>query len=243
MGTQGEAGRYNGKVAVITGGSSGIGLAVARRFLASGMSVAIGARGEERLNQAAATLAEEAGAERVLAVPTDVANEVQVARLVDETVAKFGGVDYLLNNAGIFDLGNIETMEPEAWNRVIQVNTVGAYMAARACWPHMKQRGGGYIFNLSSVAGKEGFADASAYSASKFALVGLSESLREEGVPHNIKVSVLCPGFVDTPMVADAPVPAEEMIRPQDLAETCMYLLGLSTFASVAEIVMGRMVE
>lgn len=225
-----------GKVALVTGGSSGIGLAVARAFRQAGMGVAIAARGRERLEEAAAMLGEGA-----LAVPADVADADQVAALFERTRDYFGGLDVLVNNAGTGGWGPVDGLDPAEWDRVQGVNVRGAFLCSRAAWPLLRARGGGYILNISSVAGKEGFAGASAYATSKFALMGLSESLREEGMPLGIKVTAICPGYVDTPMVAGAKVPQDEMIRPDDIAATCLYLLGLSPAVSVPEIVMYRM--
>lgn len=225
-----------GKVALVTGGSSGIGLAVARAFAARGMGVAIAARGRERLEKAAASLGE-----GVLAVPTDVSDAAGVEALFGRVADSFGGLDVLVNNAGTAGWGPVEGIDPAEWDRVQGVNTRGAFLCSRAAWPLLKARGGGYVFNISSIAGKEGFGGAAAYATSKFALMGLSESLREEGIPLGIKVTAICPGYVDTPMVAGAGVPKEEMIRPEDIAATCLYLLALSPAVSVPEIVMRRM--
>jgi NAD(P)-dependent dehydrogenase (short-subunit alcohol dehydrogenase family) len=153
----------------------------------------------------------------------------------------FGGLDVLVNNAGVGSWAPVERIDPVEWDRVQGINTRGAFLCSRAAWPLMRARGGGYIVNVSSIAGKEGFAEAAAYAASKHALGGLSESLREEGIPLAIKVTAICPGYVDTPMVAGASVPAEEMIRPEDIAATCLYLLSLSPAVSVPEIILRRM--
>lgn len=226
----------SGKVALVTGGSSGIGLAAARAFVRHGMGVAVCARGADRLEKAAESLGEGA-----LAVPADVSDADQVADLFARVADYFGHLDVLVNNAGVWAGGPVDHVEPEAWDRVQGVNVRGAFLCSRAAWPLLKRRGGGYILNIGSVAGKEGFAEGAPYSASKFALLGLSESLREEGIPFGIKVTAICPGYVATPMVEGAPVPPEEMIRPEDIAATCLYLLSLSPMVSVPEIVMRRM--
>jgi 3-oxoacyl-[acyl-carrier protein] reductase len=225
-----------GKVALVTGGSSGIGLAVARAFKQAGMGVAVAARDRARLEKAGALLGEGA-----LAVPADVSDPAQVDALFARVTDYFGGLDVLVNNAGVGSWAPIERIDPAEWDRVQGINTRGAFLCSRAAWPLMKARGGGYIVNVSSIAGKEGFAEAAAYATSKHALGGLSESLREEGIPHGIKVTAICPGYVDTPMVAGASVPPEAMIRPEDIAATCLYLLALSPAVSVPEIVMRRM--
>jgi NAD(P)-dependent dehydrogenase (short-subunit alcohol dehydrogenase family) len=225
-----------GKVALVTGGSSGIGLAVARAFKRAGMGVAVAARDPARLEKAEALLGEGA-----LAVPADVSDAAQVESLFARVTDYFGGLDVLVNNAGVGSWAPVERIDPVEWDRVQGINTRGAFLCSRAAWPLMRARGGGYIVNVSSIAGKEGFAEAAAYAASKHALGGLSESLREEGIPLAIKVTAICPGYVDTPMVAGASVPAEEMIRPEDIAATCLYLLSLSPAVSVPEIILRRM--
>jgi 3-oxoacyl-[acyl-carrier protein] reductase len=226
----------HGKTALVTGGSSGIGLAVARALAERGMGVAVAARGAERLERAVAALGQGA-----LGVPTDVADADQVAALFEQVVDYFGHLDVLVNNAGVGHWGPVDKIDPERWERVQGVNVRGAFLCSRAAWPLLKRRGGGYIFNIGSVAGKEGFAEGSAYSTSKFALMGLSESLREEGIPFGIKVTAICPGYVDTPMVEGSGVPPGEMIRPEDIAATCLYLMSLSPMVSVPEIVLRRM--
>jgi 3-oxoacyl-[acyl-carrier protein] reductase len=226
----------SGRVALVTGGGSGIGLAIARAFRDQGMGVAVCGRDKGRLERAAAELGEGA-----LAVPTDVADETQVEALFARVADYFGGLDVLVNNAGVGLWRPIDAVAPEEWDRVLDTNLRGAYLCARAAWPVLKGRGGGYIVNIGSVASKEGFGEGAVYSASKFGLLGLSESLREEGIPFGIKVTAICPGYVATPMVARSGVPPEEMIRPEDVAATCLYLLSLSRMVSVPEVVLRRM--
>jgi len=225
-----------GRVALVTGGGSGIGLAIARAFRARGMGVATCGRDRERLERAAEVLGEGA-----LAIPADVSDEAQVEMLFGRVVEYFGGLDVLVSNAGVGSWGPIEGVTAAEWDRVQGTNLRGAYLCARAAWPILKGRGGGYVVNIGSVASKEGFADGAVYSASKFGLLGLSESLREEGIPFGIKVTAICPGYVATPMVENSRVPPEEMIQPEDIAATCLYLMALSPMVSVPEIVMRRM--
>jgi NAD(P)-dependent dehydrogenase (short-subunit alcohol dehydrogenase family) len=225
-----------GRVALVTGGGSGIGLAVARAFRDQGMGVAICGRDKGRLESAVETLGEGA-----LAVTADVSDEKQVAALFEKVDDYFGGLDVLVNNAGVGSWGPIEGVTAAEWDRVQGTNLRGAFLCARAAWGVLRARGGGTIVNIGSVASKEGFGEGAVYSASKFGLLGLSESLREEGIPFGIKVTTICPGYVATPMVARSGVPPEEMIRPEDVAATCLYLLSLSRMVSVPEVVLRRM--
>ncbi|MDH5527870.1 MAG: SDR family NAD(P)-dependent oxidoreductase [Nitrospirota bacterium] len=228
--------QLSGKVAIVTGGGSGIGLAIAHAFVDAGMGVAICGRDQSRLERAAEELHG-----NVIPVACDVTDENQVSALVELAVTRFGHLDVLVNNAGKAAFGNVADLAVERWDRVQAVNVRGAFLCARAAWPHLTAAGEGYVFNISSIAGKEGFGGAAAYATSKHALMGFSESLREEGIPVGIKVSAICPGYVDTAMTAKADVPPEAMIRPHDIAATCVYLLGLSPMACVPEVVMRRM--
>jgi len=227
-----------GRVAVITGGSSGIGLAIARAVSADGMDVVIAAREPARLKAAAEGL--ERGGGAVLAVPADVANADAVVRLIDQVMARFGRIDLLVNNAGTYREGNIDELTEAEWDEVQAVNLKGAFLCTRAVLPVMKRQRSGYVVNIASVAGKTGFGGASAYCASKFGMVGLTESLLEEGVGHNIRATAICPGYVATPMVAGVSVPASEMIPPEDIGRIVVGLLTLAPVTVIKEIVVQR---
>ena len=223
---------------MITGGSSGIGLAIARAVSAEGMAVAIAARESKRLKQAASDL-ERSGA-KVLAVQTDVAKGADIERLVKQTMARFGRIDLLVNNAGTYREGAIDELTEAEWDEVQAVNLKGAFLCAKAVLPIMKRQRSGYVVNIASVAGKTGFGGASAYSASKFGMIGLTESLLEEGVAHNIRATAICPGYVATPMVAGVSVPAGEMIPPEDIGRLVVGLLTLAPVTVIKEIVVQR---
>jgi 3-oxoacyl-[acyl-carrier protein] reductase len=237
---------FKGQVAVITGGSSGIGLAIARAVAAEGMAVVIAAREPARLKQAAAELAALSSAASknrgaaVLAVPADVAKAGDVARLIEQATARFGRIDLLVNNAGIYREGDVDELTEQEWDDVQAVNLKGAFLCTKAVLPVMKRQRSGYVVNIASVAGKTGFGGSSAYCASKFGMVGLTESLLEEGVSHNIRATVICPGYVATPMVEDAPVPASEMIPPEDIGRLVVGLLTLAPVTVIKEIVVQR---
>lgn len=227
-----------GQVAIVTGGSSGIGLAIATSLVNEGMAVAIAARDEKKLRKAAGKLGDMGG--RVIAVATDVSIGGQVEQLVEQTTNTFGRIDLLVNNAGIGKWAPIEESTEAEWDEVQAINLKGAFLCTKAVLPIMKRQRSGYIINIASVAGKTGFGGSSAYSASKFGLVGFTESLLEESIKYNIKATVICPGYVATPMVEEASVPAKEMIPPEDIGRLVVGLLHLSPVTVIKEIVVVR---
>ncbi len=227
-----------GQVALITGGSSGIGFAIAKVLVSEGMVVAITARGRSRLENAAAVLREQGG--RVIALTADVANASEVSACVREVIDETGRIDLLVNNAGIFRLGSIHTLPEEDWDAIQNVNLRGAFLCIKAVLPIMKQQNSGYVINISSVAGKNGFGGASAYCASKFGMIALTESLLEEEIGHQIRSTAICPGYVATPMVESVDVPQEEMIPPEDIAKLVQSLLHLAPHTIIREIVVNR---
>src|SRR6478672_1555664 len=182
-------------VAIVTGGSKGIGLAIARALLGRGMQVTITGRSERDLQQAAATL--QAG-DMLHAVSADVRDEAAARRIVADTVARFGGVDVLVNNAGVGRFANVADMAAETWREVIDTNLTGVFYCTHAALPELRRRGGGYIINISSLAGKNAFTGGAAYCASKAALNAFSEALMQEVRFDNIRVSYVMPGSVST---------------------------------------------
>lgn len=185
--------KLNDKVAIVTGASEGIGEAIARRLAAAGARVALAARSEEKLG----ALASELGAEHALAIPTDVTQPAQVERLVASTVERFGGIDMLVNNAGVGLYGRVEEMDWEQFRRLWEVNFFGVVQLTRVALPHLRARRGAVV-NISSVAGKISLPYMGAYCASKFALNALSDSLRMELKAAGVSVTVVCPGRVAT---------------------------------------------
>ncbi|MGH9409859.1 MAG: SDR family oxidoreductase [Vicinamibacterales bacterium] len=182
-------------VAIVTGGSKGIGLGIARALLDRGMQVVISARDENTLQSALRSL--DAGV-RAHAVRADVRRSADAARLVSESAARFGGVDVLVNNAGVGLFASVADMSDDDWHTVIETNLTGVFHCCRAVIPAMKRRGGGCIVNISSLAGKNPFARAGAYCASKAALNAFSEALMQEVRYDNIRVSYVLPGSVST---------------------------------------------
>jgi 3-oxoacyl-[acyl-carrier protein] reductase len=182
-------------VGIVTGGSKGIGLAIARAFLARGMQVTISARKDADLQAAARAL----GSDDMLhVVPADVRDAPDAQRLVDETVRRFGGVDVLVNNAGVGKFASVADMSLEDWRQVIDTNLSGVFYCCRAAIPVMKTRGAGFILNISSLAGKNPFTRGAAYCASKTGLNAFSEALMQELRYDNIRVSYVMPGSVST---------------------------------------------
>ncbi|MCB1023168.1 MAG: SDR family NAD(P)-dependent oxidoreductase, partial [Acidobacteria bacterium] len=184
-----------GKIAVVTGGSKGIGKAIAERLLKAGATVFICAREKSVLREAVTDL-ERFG--RVSGEICDIRSETQVKMMLDECQRVFGGVDILVNNAGIGVFGKtVEELEPEEFRRTLETNLFGVFYACHFAVPLMKARGGGYIINISSLAGQNAHPKMAAYNASKFGLNGFTEALMQEVRQENIKVSYICPGSVN----------------------------------------------
>jgi NADP-dependent 3-hydroxy acid dehydrogenase YdfG len=188
-----------GKVIVITGASSGMGEAAARHLSAQGSSVVLGARRVERLQALAGEITAAGG--KALAVETDVTNREQVKRLVDTAVESYGRIDVLINNAGIMPLSPLERLKVDEWDRMIDVNLKGVLYGIAAALPHMKKQKSGHIINLSSVAGHKLFGGSAVYSATKFGVRALSEGLRQEVKPYNIRTTIISPGAVKTELL------------------------------------------
>jgi NAD(P)-dependent dehydrogenase (short-subunit alcohol dehydrogenase family) len=227
-----------GKSAVVTGSTRGIGRAIAEVLLEAGARVAVSARDEREVAAAGKDLSR-THAKRVLAYRCDVRREEDVSALFEETEHAFGGVDILINNAGVGVFRNLEEMSLEEWNSVIETNLTGVFLCSRAAIPRMRKRGGGYIVNVSSLAGRNAFPSATAYNASKFGLNGMSEALMQEVRHDGIKVSYLMPGSVATHFNDHTPGPEDAWkIQPVDIARIVLDLVTQDprTLASAVEI-------
>jgi NADP-dependent 3-hydroxy acid dehydrogenase YdfG len=185
-----------GKVVVITGASSGLGEASARHLSALGATVALGARRSDRINTLASDLKK--NGKKALAITTDVTRVDQVKRLVDEAVKAFGRIDVILNNAGLMPQSRLELLKIDEWDQMIDVNIKGVLYGIAAALPYMQQQKSGHIINVSSVAGHKVRPGGVVYSATKTAVRVLSEGLRQEVKPYNIRTTVISPGAVDT---------------------------------------------
>jgi 3-oxoacyl-[acyl-carrier protein] reductase len=219
-------------VGIVTGGSKGIGLAIARAFLARGMQVTISARKDGELQEAGRRLgagdpSTPTGTGNVLAVRADVRDAGEAQRLVDETVRRFGGVDVLVNNAGIGRFANVADMSLDDWRQIIETNLSGVFYCCRAAIPAMKARGAGFIINISSLAGKNPFTTGAAYCASKAGLNAFSEALMQEVRHDNIRVSYVMPGSVSTGFGDHGSSgEADWKLTPEDVARVVVDLIA-----------------
>jgi len=198
-----------GKVIVITGASSGLGEAAARHLAALGAKVALGARRQNRLDALAGDIARAGG--EALAVATDVTRHADVQRLVDATVQRFGRIDAIINNAGVMPHSPLERLKVDDWDRMIDVNIKGVLYGIAAALPHMQRQKGGHIINVSSVAGHIVRPGGAVYAATKHAVRVISEGLRQEVKPWNIRSTIVSPGMVNTEL-------ADSITEP-DMAE------------------------
>jgi 3-oxoacyl-[acyl-carrier protein] reductase len=213
-------------VSIVTGSSKGIGFAIAKAFLTKRMQVVLTARKEDELHKAATALASGAN---VHTVRGDIRKPADAERLVKDTVERFGGVDVLVNNAGVGRFANVADLSIDDWQQVLETNLSGVFYCCRAAIPEMKRRGGGYIVNISSLAGKNAFAGGAAYCASKSALNAFSEALMQEVRYDNIRVSYVMPGSVSTGF-GDRGLggEAEWKIAPEEVAEVVVDLVTLN---------------
>jgi NADP-dependent 3-hydroxy acid dehydrogenase YdfG len=207
-----------GKVVVITGASSGLGEATARLLSAQGASVMLGARRVDRLQALADELTGSGG--KALAVTTDVTDCDQVKRLVDGAVQAYGRIDVMINNAGLMPQAPLERLKIDEWNRMIDVNIKGVLYGIAAALPYMQQQQAGHIINVSSVAGHKVGPGFAVYAATKHAVRALSEGLRQEVKPYNIRTTVISPGAVDTelPNSVTEPDIAEKVRKAHEIA-------------------------
>jgi NADP-dependent 3-hydroxy acid dehydrogenase YdfG len=188
-----------GKIVVITGASSGMGETAAKHLATLGATVVLGARRADRIEKLAKDIQDTGG--KALAIATDVTRRDQVKKLIDSAVENFGKVDVILNNAGIMPLSPMERLNVDEWDRMIDVNIKGVLNGIAAVLPHMKNQKSGQIINTSSVAGHKTFPGSAVYSATKFAVRALSEGLRMEVKPYNIRTTIVSPGAVKTELL------------------------------------------
>ncbi len=205
-------GALDGQIAVVTGASRGIGLAIAQLFVEQGARVAVCARDEGAL----------AAVQGMLAIRCDVSRPDDVARLRAEVERRLGKVDVLVNNAGVVARKSLEDTEESDWAAVIGANLDGTYRVSRAFLPGMRARKRGRIVNISSISGRQGTAGLTAYCAAKHGVVGFTRALAEEMREHGIAVNAICPGSVDTAMLAGSGFPPR--MSPAEVAGVALYL-------------------
>lgn len=226
---------FKGKTAVITGGTKGIGYAIAEKLLKSGSAVFVCSRDERDLNSAIERLSAIGPAGGIVC---DVRNEERVKAMLAECVRVFSGIDILINNAGIGYFGKtVEEMSADEFRATLDTNLLGVFHTCHHAIPLMKKRGGGYIINISSLAGQNAHPRMAAYNASKFGLNGFSEALMQEVRHDKIKVSYICPGSVNTDFGGDT-ASAEKawQLQPADIAEVVLDLLSFDRRALPSKI-------
>jgi NADP-dependent 3-hydroxy acid dehydrogenase YdfG len=240
------AGELEGKVAAITGASSGIGEATALALAGAGAAVAIGARREDRLSSLESRIGDSGG--RALALPVDVTDEESSRSFVSEAHSQLGGLDILVNNAGVMLLGPVEGADTSQWRTMVEVNLLGLLYCTHAALPLMRSAGGGHIVNISSVAGRSANAGSAVYNLTKFGVGAFSEALRQEVSPAGIRTTVIEPGFVDTelqghnenPVVRDGIEKMREslpeVLQADDISSAILYAVTRPQRVDVNEV-------
>ncbi len=223
-----------GKVAVVTGASRGIGFAIARRLGLMGARVSICGRDAAKLEQSAATLQGE-GIEVISAV-ADVARQDQILPFVQKTQKELGFIDILVNNAGIGLFGPFHECSEADWNRVMDTNLKSVFLVSRAVVPEMIRRQTGHIINISSLAGKNTFANGAIYCASKWGLMGLSGSMAEDLRGYGIRVSTICPGSVATEFSGQSKKNPDKALQAEDIAHAVAALVTQSAGSFISEV-------
>ena len=224
------------KVAVVTGASQGIGLAIATELASLGYSLGLIARTKADIEKTSRDIQKKYPDVKVINAAFDIVDGAKADNFIRLVYSELGSISVLINNAGYYRSGTSSVPMDEV-QRLIDVNFFAAVRFVQAVLPSMKKLGHGYIFNIASLAGVETFAEVGSYSGSKFALVGYSKSLAQELAPLGIKVTVLCPSWVNTKNSKDAPMKPVQMIQVEDLALTIRYLLSLGSSALVREII------
>jgi len=236
-----------GRVALVTGASSGIGDATARALAEAGANVAITARRLDRLDVLAGDI-EKSGVE-VLAIGADLLREEDNRRVVSETENRFGRLDILVNNAGVMLLAPVDGSQADDWRRMLELNVLAPMVSSQAALAGMRARGGGHIVNISSTAGRIANPNASGYSASKFGIVAFSESLRREVCKDRIRVTVIEPGIVETELrdhithagakqAVEAFAASVRQLQPEDVANAVLYCVTQPAHVCINEILM-----
>jgi NADP-dependent 3-hydroxy acid dehydrogenase YdfG len=241
-----------GKVALITGGGTGIGQAAALALAEAGVKIAITGRRKARLDGVVAQIEASGGA--ALALSGDASQETDAVAAVEQCVAHFGRLDILVNSAGVNEAGGVEALSLDLWRKVIDINLMGTIYTCHAAFPHMKALGGGDIINISSTSGRRSAAAFASYSTSKFGVTGFTEALRQEGGAHNIRVSLVEPGATETEIAASISDPKwsaaiqqhvtkDGAMKATDIADAIMFIVSLPRRANVSQILIRPTID
>jgi NADP-dependent 3-hydroxy acid dehydrogenase YdfG len=234
-----------GKVALVTGASSGIGAATAVALAAAGATVAISARRKDRLDEIVAQI--EAAGGKALALPGDMAVEADAIAAVEDTARLLGRIDILINSAGIMQAGGIEGADLDEYRKVVDINLMATVYTCKAAIPHMLAHGVGDIINISSLAGRKGGPETNAYSASKHAVNAMTNGMRQELGDRNIRVSFLMPGATETEVAQGISNPAWReaiqkhvtkvgAVKASEIADTLVFMLSMPRHVNISEI-------
>lgn len=231
--------KLKGTVALVTGASSGIGRAIALTLARQGVKLALVGRSAQKLEQ----VVNKAGSD-TLALPTDLTEAASVKQVVDATIQRFGRIDMLLPNAGLYIPGEVAEGDPDAWDELISINVNAVFRLARAVLPGMIAQGGGQVIVTSSVAGHQALHWEPIYSASKHAIQAFVHCLRRQTMKHNIRVGSVAPGIVlnelwgySDPAAVDAKVEAREGLRSEDVADAVLYMLTQPANVTIRDLV------
>jgi clavulanate-9-aldehyde reducatase len=240
------AGSLEGKVALVTGASAGIGEATALALSAEGAAVGLGARRKDRIDALAERISGDGG--RALAIESDITDEAAANDLVKRTAEELGRLDILVNNAGVMLLGPVAGADTEEWRRMIEVNLLGLLYCTHAALPVMGEAGSGHIVNVSSVAGRTAVMGSAVYNMTKWGVVGFSEALRQEVLNANVRVTCIEPGYVETELQSHNrnPVVVEtlekmrerigDVLKAEDIADAILFAVTRPEHMSVNEV-------
>jgi ribitol 2-dehydrogenase len=232
-------GELSGKVVLVTGGSSGIGRALARAVAAAGAKVVLVGRSADRLREVASGIGNDA-----VPIAADLTKPAEVARVVAETIARLGRIDILLPNAGLYIPGDVVEGDPDAWDELLSINVNSVFRLVRAVLPGMIERGGGHIVVTSSISGHQALHWEPIYSASKHAIQSFVHGLRRQMTKHNIRVGAIAPGVVlnelwgyTDPAAIEAKVESREGLRSEDVADAVLFMLTRPANVNIRDLV------
>ncbi|WP_068815939.1 SDR family oxidoreductase [Phormidesmis priestleyi] len=232
-----------GKVALVTGGAQGLGEAICRTLAASGVIAIVADIREDQAERVAAEIAAEGG--KAISLRLDITDEHQVLSAVEKIISQHDHLDILINNAGTDLTVPIEDLSIQDWDRILAVNLRAPFVLSKAVISHMKQRESGHIVNIASTAAKRAWANASAYHASKWGLLGFSHALHVEARPHNVKVTAVIAGGMQTPFILDRfpDTPLDNLQDPKNVADTIRYILTQPAETVIPEVMVVPMRE